>query len=111
MYVSAGEIQEAYSDNPFAAREKYNGKYANVSGTILEIGANYDGTPYIHFIDSGQSMTDLYCEFPTNQEDAVAKLVPYQQVTVQGKIHVTNYDVDIGGCRLLIAGTVYPPGQ
>ena len=106
LSVSAKELSRDYANNEVAAKAKYEGKQALITGEVLSIresGINYDVS-----LASGTSTffwVSIVCEVDRAQQAAVLKLNEGQVVTLLGKIRrnedtfgIVDIDIVVDDC-------------
>ena len=114
--VSAKELSRDYANNEVAAKVKYEGKQALITGEVLSIresGINYDiglasGTSTFFWVSIG-------CEVDRAQQSAVLELNKGQVVTLLGKIRrnedsfgIIDVDIVIDDCVIQRENALIP---
>ena len=114
--VSAKELSRDYANNEVAAKVKYEGKQALITGEVLSIresGINYDigiasGTSTFFWVSIG-------CEVDRVQQAAVLELDKGQVVTLLGKIRrdedtfgIADVDIVIDDCVIQRENALIP---
>ena len=114
--VSAEELSRDYANNEVAAKAKYEGKQALITGEVLSIresGINYDvglasGTSTFFWVSIG-------CEVSRAQQSAVLELNKGQVVTILGKIirdedsfGIADVDIVIDDCVIQRENALIP---
>ena len=114
--VSAEDLSRDYASNEVAAKAKYEGKQALITGEVLSIresGINYDiglapGTSTFFWVSIG-------CEVDRAQQSAVLELNKGQVVTLLGKIRrdedtfgIIDVDVVIDDCVIQRENALIP---
>lgn len=82
--ITATDLQKAYSANPVAAKQKYEGKPVLVTGRIEDISIMM-GEPHVS-MRTGELFWPVTCVFPEEASDAVAKLAKEDRITVRGVV-------------------------
>lgn len=80
--MSSEELDKAFSDNKFAAQEKYAGKTILLTGTISSIDSDLFGDAYIS-LDAG-FLSSVFCYFPEKSESTLAKVSKGETVSIIG---------------------------
>ena len=99
IMVSAEELRLAYEANEVAAKAKYEGKTALVTGTvssITEAGGGYDVK-----LDTGEviSITEVVCKVDASQLDSVLALSEGQYIAIQGIVKGKGlFDIEVIDC-------------
>ena len=114
--VSAEELSRDYANNEVAAKVKYEGKQALITGEVLSIresGINYDiglvsGTSTFFWVS-------IDCQVDRSQQTAVLELNKGQVVTLLGKIRrnedvfgIADVDIVIDDCVIQRENAIIP---
>ncbi|MDD2757636.1 MAG: zinc ribbon domain-containing protein [Candidatus Pacebacteria bacterium] len=82
--ITATKLIEEYDENEVSAKQKYEGKFLQITGTIEDIGSDITGDPYI-ILNSRFGLSGVQCVFPKTQISNISKLKKGSEVTIIGK--------------------------
>lgn len=105
--VSAVDLYQAYQDNQLAAKDKYEGKTAEVSGVLNGIGEEIAGRPYVTMKGGQYTLTGVQCVFDWEEEESqmekLRSLNKDRRITVQGTVDgtLTGLTVLMEDCKLI----------
>ena len=99
--VSATELRVAYENNEVAAKQKFEGQMALISGavdSVTEAGAKYDVKLST---DEFLSITNIVCKVDKSDVDSVLALNEGQTVTVIGRVKGKGiFDIEVEDCSV-----------
>jgi len=97
--VTADGIYAEYQANEVAGDAKYKGKIITVSGTIMDIGKDITGDPYVVLGGTGY-LDGVQGTFATSESASIGALSKGQQATIKGKCDGLMGMVEMSQCSL-----------
>lgn len=99
--VSATDLRLAYENNEVAAKAKYEGKTALITGavsSVTEAGSKYDVKLST---DEFISITSIVCKVAKGEVNSVVALNEGQTITVYGKVKGKGiFDIEVEDCSV-----------
>ena len=95
--IHATQLAQEYSDNEFAADEKYKGQIVLIRGNITHFSEVF-GSAVVQL--EGGLLTNIVCDMQKSQKPLLAQLKKGQDVLIVGK--VTGKSLGIGVDRCLV---------
>ena len=99
--VSATELRLAYENNEVAAKQKFEGQMALITGTIssvTEAGSKYDVKLST---DEFISITEIVCKVNQDEIDSVVALNEGELITVLGRVKGKGiFDIEVQDCSV-----------
>ena len=99
--VSAAELRVAYENNEVAAKQKFEGQIALITGavySVTEAGSKYDVKLST---DEFLSITNIVCKVDKSEVDSVLTLNEGQTITVLGKVKGKGiFDIEVEDCSV-----------
>jgi len=99
--ITAKKLAADYKANEIRANQDYEGKLADITGVVNNIGETL-GQTYV-VLSSGEdfSFTDVQCFFSSASEiEKVANLNKGDKVTIRGVIKGLSFNVEVNKCVL-----------
>jgi len=97
--VTADGIYAEYKANEVAANQKYKDQIITVSGTIMDIGTDIAGDPYVVLGGTG-FLDGVQGSFATSESTSIAGLSKGKQATIKGKCDGFMAMVEMSQCSL-----------
>ncbi len=101
---SVNELLNAYANNIVNADKNITGNPVVVSGVVYKIGKLNGGLTLSILLDSNRPSCAVQLNFPTSQEDSIAKLISGDSISATGKcsgLSDNNKNVIISDCYII----------
>lgn len=82
--ITASNLMKAYSTNEIAADNQYKGKLLDVTGKVSTISKGLLDGMYVN-LKTDDVISTIQCFLNDDQGEKAAKLVPDQQIEIQGR--------------------------
>ena len=101
LEVTAEEIYQDYDSNEVAAKAKYEGRMALITGSISSVTEAGGGYDVKLATDTSFSIMDIVCKVNKSEIASVITLSEGQEVTILGKIKGKGiFDVEVTDCTV-----------